>query len=481
MEIEVGKLDQILKEASFASSMRFLDTAKEKSKIQKIAEKANIVFPSPDLAFFESVFALIDVANKNGAILPKEEVEKSLDTLNGKPVDIDHYRKRVIGTMLYAELVDNKIIAYGTIFKSSFPEDFEVIEELMANNNLHTSFEAWCNKEMLSDGTYKLKEIIWAGNGILVDTEPAFPDAGILEIAKERVLEFASKIKNPDTFIRSEKSTLENASFYMHEFQMICDLIYKLGNPNDAEDQGFHSIEMVDFLNGKVKTTWMSFMDKNKDTKCMIDINPRVIDSGKVNDKKFIKMNVITDNKNISSTIDGVADIKAEEKLKMEEKIKELQAQIAKFESDKNTLEQENASLKAELQKIKEDAELQAKELAEVKVNLEKSSKDLEDFKKAAVEDQKLAVEKAKAETKVLAERRAELTEEFSKDLSDADILNEDKFENAKLKKKIAELEKAKTIVTASTENAELVSGSKTVTSPTTETQKKVSAYAFGK
>lgn len=474
MNIEVNKFNKILLEASNESKTRFLDTAKDKEKLQLIAEKANLMFPNPDLAFFETVFALIDVANKNGAIIPLDEVEKSLKSLNGKPVDIDHIRKSVIGFMISGEMVDNKIIAYGAIFKNSFPEDFKIIQELMNNNALHTSFEAWCEREDVEDGNYKLKNIVWAGNGILIDTQPAFPECEVLEIARERVLEFASHIKNPKNFIREKGNTkvndkkekyLEQSRFFVSETETMMGLLNKTECPCCDEPYS-QEIDMIDYVNGVITTSCYMCESKNK-----VSMTPRVevskeiplkiIKAEKLETVKIIQEEQAKVEQNNSSVI-------TEEENKMEDKIKELEAKIAELSSQ---LEAKNAEI----------ATLSTK-VSEVTTQVEAANATVETLK----QEKEVAVAKAKEQATLVANRKAELGSDYSKDLSDEDILDEVKFENAKLKKEVAELKKAKTapvvasttVVTPATDLA--VGARETAETDISKKQKRVREFAFG-
>lgn len=477
MNIEVNKFNKILLEASNESKTRFLDTAKDKEKLQLIAEKANLMFPNPDLAFFETVFALIDVANKNGAIIPLDEVEKSLKTLNGKPVDIDHIRKSVIGFMISGEMVDNKIIAYGAIFKNSFPEDFKIIQELMNNNALHTSFEAWCDREDVEDGNYKLKNIVWAGNGILIDTQPAFEECEVLEIAKERVLEFASHIKNPKNFIREKSNVkvndkkekyLELSRFFVSETETMVGLLNKTECPSCGEPYS-QEIDMIDYVNGIMTTSCYMCESKNK-----VSMTPRVEVSKEI-PLKFIKIEKLESVEILEVEKAKVEEIKSsfitEEENKMEEKIKELEAKITELSSQLEAKNAEVAALTAQV--------------SEVKTQVEAANATVETLK----QEKEVAVTKAREQATLVANRKAELGTEYAKDLSDEDILDDIKFENAKLKKEVAEL-KIKASVTpavasvtpaVTTPATPLAVGAKeTAESDISKKQKRVREFAFG-
>jgi len=140
-------------------------------------------------------------------------------------------------------------------------------------------------------------------------------------------------------------------------------------------------------------------------------------------------------------------------------------------------------------------ASLSAKEQEIVTLKSEKEtlSKQIEESK-LVIENAKLESEKIKAEfdvikaeldKRVTAEkaafikaRRDELTEEFAKDLTDEDIVNDLKFENAKLKKELAIAKQEKGNVT---EGLEAGSKEKEVVPEAFKKQENIRIHAFGK
>jgi len=202
--MKVELLNKFLEDLTYFSEYEFLEEANQKEFIE-VAKKFGIKFPNYDLAPFKCIYAYVDRVNKNGCRLPKEEVEKALETLRGKAIDFDHVRQRTVGYWIDAKLVKDKIIAYGVFFKSNLKEDYNLIKDLMQKGNLKVSFEAWGNREFNEDGTYDLKDIDFAGGALLLTTTPAFEGAEVLELAKQKVLEFASVMTPPKTFIRSQE------------------------------------------------------------------------------------------------------------------------------------------------------------------------------------------------------------------------------------------------------------------------------------
>lgn len=246
-KLEVNKF---LEDISFNSSIRFLEEGKDKDKLMEIAKKKDIVLPAHDLAVFECVYAFTDRQNKNGCTLPKEEVQASLPTLIGKSIDLDHFRKSVVGHWVDAKLDGDKIIAYGMIFKGSFEQDYEVIKDLFDKGNLAVSFEAWGDREFNDKGGYNLRDIEFAGGALLLKSEPAFDGAGVLELAKKnRVLEFAKVMTAPESFIHER----EDARYYVYDMNNILRNLAEVECPS-CKEKGYTDPLSIDFENNKTKT-----------------------------------------------------------------------------------------------------------------------------------------------------------------------------------------------------------------------------------
>ena len=204
--IKLKEWSTLLEDMSYNSKYEFLDVAKDKDELTKIAEKYKIVVPAFDIAIFKCIYGYTDRKNLNGCILPKEEVAKALPTLRGKAIDFDHLRKKVVGFWLDAEIEsDTTIVAYGVFFKGNFGEDYEMIKDMMTKGMLGVSFESWGNRIPKDQNSYELTDIEFAGGALLPTTKPAFPGAGVLEMSTQRILEFASKLETPTSFIKDIK------------------------------------------------------------------------------------------------------------------------------------------------------------------------------------------------------------------------------------------------------------------------------------
>lgn len=201
--MENGQIKVMFEAMTYGTQYVFLDEGKDKDELQKIAKRRGMVLPSPDLAIFKGKYAFVDQANKNGCTLPKEEVEKSLNTLVGKAVDIDHFRRNVVGTWLDAELEGDTIVTYGSILKNNFADEYNEFRNKMEGGTCKISFEAWGNRRfknpLIPAEGYDLLDIHFAGGALLFNTSPAFADAEVMEFANVKIIETgdeAEKAKN---------------------------------------------------------------------------------------------------------------------------------------------------------------------------------------------------------------------------------------------------------------------------------------------
>ena len=213
-------LSASLLEWTLASETTFIE-AKENEELIKLAQKYEIVLPSPDLALFKTIYAEIDKVNKNFVILPKKAVEEGLPTIRAKQINWSHEgAHQICGHILDAKIENNKIIVYGVLFKSLFREEFSTVEKLFAEKKLFVSYEIW-NRDTkgnsvvknLKNGYKEINPIIFHGCGmLLLDNQtgepipPACPNAMVLQLASKKVIEetaiLAEKIvEKEDNFV----------------------------------------------------------------------------------------------------------------------------------------------------------------------------------------------------------------------------------------------------------------------------------------
>lgn len=173
-----------------AASLSLENMAKENTDLLEIAKKRGILLPSPHLAIFKTIYAKIEEPNKNGVRLEREAVLESLPTLIGKQVNLNHWRKGfIVGHIIDASINEKDQIEVAFVFyKDVYIEDFDRAIEQFKKGDLTVSFELNSNKEsreQLKDGTVRLHQIDFAGMGLLLDDEPAYPEAVVFEMAKK--------------------------------------------------------------------------------------------------------------------------------------------------------------------------------------------------------------------------------------------------------------------------------------------------------
>jgi len=295
------KFEVLLKDMSHNTRYSFLEQGSDGEKLQELAAKFGVQLPANDLAIFKGTYAYVDRTNLNGCSLPNGEVVKALGTLRGKAVDFDHLRKRVVGYFLDAALEGDEVVCYGIFFKGNFPEDYDIIKECMAQGNLGISFEAWGDHVAREDGDYDLVDIEFAGGALLIASDPAFPGAGVLELAKkERVLEFAKVMTEPKEHVHDKKelkkietsakiddmkisndtkNALEKAKYSEYEFDMILRALSEVPYPEDEDEmENWREVSSIDFDNSTAIITY-----RPSGTVVSVDLTPKsvVIKKGK--------------------------------------------------------------------------------------------------------------------------------------------------------------------------------------------------------
>jgi len=186
------------------SITEFIETSKD-SELSKIAEEKGIVLPSPDLMLFRTIYAKLGEPNRNGVIINREPVEKSLKTLISKQINLEHEGKNfVCGHILDAKLENEYIVIYGVFYKSLFQEEYETLKELFTDKKVYVSFEIWSRDPEtgksvihdLEDGTREINPVLFHGCGLLMQHLPACKEAVLDKILGKKELENAEQIIN---------------------------------------------------------------------------------------------------------------------------------------------------------------------------------------------------------------------------------------------------------------------------------------------
>jgi hypothetical protein len=219
-----------------------------------------------------------------------------------------------------------------------------------------------------------------------------------------------------------------------------------------CKQQGTVSINSIDFEDNEIEgTCW------NCNCEMEIELTPQstmvLPEESSKRTIKNIKMVGKKEEGSMSEVKTETPSIeKAEELIKDEEVIQNEAEPVEKAEVEEVVVET--------IEEVVKEAEVEVK--AEEAKQVEEAKKDMvecpncgsmvgkDKMKKCGSEEAsqdvlKQAIEKARAEGKVIGERRSFLGD-YAKDMSDDDVLDAVKFENASLKKKVAELEASKEV-----------------------------------
>lgn len=191
VSINNNELNNFLNDFEQTSTIEILEGA-EKNEIVEIAKTKGILLKdSIDLAGMKNVYIFPDDANANKERIPKEELLRKLPTLIGKPINLEHIRRNVVGYYIDYRYVENenKVITYGIIFKSCFKNEWEEAQKLFKKGKLTTSYEIWRDTkkdEKLDDGTWLYHGLEVAGGALLLKEKPAFEECRVISIYSGR-------------------------------------------------------------------------------------------------------------------------------------------------------------------------------------------------------------------------------------------------------------------------------------------------------
>ncbi len=235
--------------------------AEDSREIADIAEKRQIQFPSEHLGFFTTIFAEIETPNLNKVRLGREGVIKALPSLIGAQVNFSHLQAGfIMGSILDAWIneSDQIVVAYS-FYKEIYPAEYEQSVELAKSGDLSVSFELLSeseSQELLPDGTIRVNDFVFTGMGHLMFEDPAYDKANVFEFAsltKNRISKMNKKDLMFATAIKDQCNEILTADKWTSD-------IYNIF-PNSS----FSVIEPA-FLNGEtgdVKARHLPFKDRN--------------------------------------------------------------------------------------------------------------------------------------------------------------------------------------------------------------------------
>lgn len=255
------QIKDFLKDFDTRAHTEVLESGKEKEEIIAIAKaKMGIdLRDNFDLAGFKTIYTFENVANGNGGRVPKDLLLKALPTLIGKAVDINHNRQYVVGYYIDYRYVekDGTAIAYGIFFKGNFGTEWAEAKRLLKENKLGSSHEIWCPKKhrkMLSDGTYEMQHVEFAGGALIYrnQDDPAKPGrkmqtayqgCDVLEVAmkhmdnSDRDLLFASLGHKVKSYNQEELIVANDAQEFVKRTEQ---------EIQEKVDSGFHKVDQVE-------------------------------------------------------------------------------------------------------------------------------------------------------------------------------------------------------------------------------------------
>lgn len=206
------QLDGFLRSFEELATVEIIEGAKEKDDIIKIANAKGIdLKKNDDISGFKCIYAFVNRPNANGDYLPEKPLLKALPSIIGKPVNISHDRRYVIGHILdyrYRQK-EKQVIAYGVIYKSCFKDEWKALKKDFTDKKLTVSFEIFSpinKRKIRENGVTELYDMTLAGMAILPrGTPPAFKGANVLAIARKKMdseknldLVYASKYEDKD-------------------------------------------------------------------------------------------------------------------------------------------------------------------------------------------------------------------------------------------------------------------------------------------
>jgi hypothetical protein len=445
-----------------SNSEKFIINAKVKKidkDIKKAIKKAGIEYPHHSLAFFKATYAKFEEANGNKVILA-DSVKADVPFLIGCQMNRDHMREgAIMGSIIDAYVTANEEIEIiFTFAKNVYPKDYELALDLMKEDKLTVSFELMVDKkdvENVKGGNRRLKKVFFDGVGLLFGIKPAYKNAYVLETAM-RIIEEAF---NQD----DKKLVYASAKDIASKWTRIGELIEKALIENNTKGESKMDKETNEALLARQKEIvieefgeeavkdWSDEDYLNQDKIDALRASLKVSEE-KSEDKKEDKSVEASEDEASKSDIDKsseekVVEEKEEEvavKTVMEEDVKVNQKVTYDDETNQETVVTESERV------VKHDGEVKVEEKTKNEVTYTYAQ--VEEIKaeyEVKIQAKEKEIEFLKENAKKVVEIRTELGD-FVKDLSDEDVVNEDKLEKARLQKRVAELEaKDKSIETA--------------------------------
>jgi hypothetical protein len=419
--------------------------AQDTEELYDIARSKGIIMPHPALGIFKSILAEVEKPNANKIRLGTKATDAAVSTLVGTQINKNHLRTdNVLGHTIDALINKDKEIEIVSIFfKDIYEDEWAEAQKLFSKNELTMSFELSADVEsqdVLADGTKRLNDYYFTGAGLLFGVKPACKKARVFEIATRKLTDKLTMERQSLIFANNQNSQKS----IMEVLKLMADEVKKI-----EEIQAADVIVETPVVTEPIKIEEVA---KVEETIVVPDV-AKVEDAQKLcpecnepmDDDKCAKCNTK----------------KATEEVKVEEPISEVVAEVVPpptvvvteiTQKVTDTMSQNSETVKVETETTR-SVDNQEKEhrvemvevtytyaqVEELKAEYEKTVAELKE--QIVAKDAEIVVIKATSEK--LATRKIELaSNEFVKDFTDSDYLDDVKVENAKLKSDAAKQEK---------------------------------------
>ena len=453
---------------------------KSKTPIDKVIKDLGIVYPNDSLGFFHAVYAKFEEANANKVILA-DSVKSDVPKLKFTQANMNHNRELgpVLGTILDAFVNEktNEIEIVCSFFKSVYPKHWETAQELMEKGELTVSFELKVDKddiEVLSGGVRRLKQVDFDGVGLLFAVKPAYKNANVLQLANEIVNKVFDKSR--ELVYASAKDAVDK----LEKTSKAIEEIIKSKEEDNQVDKKAKDALLAKFKEDVIKelgeeavknwseAEWEDELAKRSDSSEEVAESTEEV----VEEKKEEAKEEVVEEKEEEEATEEVVEEKEEAKEEVVEE-KEESAELHKQEEETKIKttdvyddEAKTETITTEVESVvkNNDKEVMRKKVSEettysfAEVEEEKAKVKEEYEAKVSEKDEEIKTLTAqvsfyKENATKIAEIRAELST-YVDDLSDEDLLDNDKLEIARLKKQLDEA-KSKEVETASDVNAD--------------------------
>jgi len=438
---------------------------KSKSPISKVISDLGINYPNESLGFLHAVYAKVDgkTPNKNKVILAKT-VKDDVPQLRFTQANINHQRAGyVIGTILdaWVNAKTDEIEIVFSFYKSLYPSQWETVEKAIEDGEMSVSFELMVEKEdivYLNGGIRKLKQVTFDGVGLLFPgVTPAYPNAKVLESANAII---SSVFDNKTLLCASVKEAVNKIEIMLAKITKGTNKMDK--KLKDALLAKFKEEVTVELGEEAVKDwseeQWEAELEKRASAEDEVKAE-------EVPAEEEIKAEEVVTEEVVAEEVPAEEEIKSEEVI-AEAPIEEI-VEAEKTVIEREAVIKEKVTLEPDKETVESDSEIvtkrDGKEVTKEKVKTETT------YTYAEVEEIKAEYEKTikakdeeiefiKENAHKVIEIRAELGE-FVEDLSDADLLDDSKLENARLKKRVKELENKDVVKANDESDADLITG----------------------